>query len=146
MSDGPHGMSDRGRQEHLPSHVITWDDQEAPNQQLAAGDMLRRLAGVLEAEFTERSFRDEPRYELRRIYPGGLELSILAGHIYDVRETLSMVVELRVAGASRPVASYHLSQGIERVKASDHTAWIRSTNGAVLIVGEGLSGIVEVQN
>ena len=130
---------------YLP-HSVAWDDQDAMNQRLDAGEMMRRLAGVLHADFSERSFRDEPRYELRRIYRGGFELTIVAGHIYDTRENLSMVVELRAAGSNRPLASYHLSNGLERIKVSGDTAWIRATNGPVLIVGESLGGIVEVQN
>ena len=108
--------------------------------------MMRRLAGVLRAEYRERTFRGEPRYELRRVYGGGFELSVIAGHIYDTRETLSLAVELRAAGQSRPLASYHLSSGVERVKASADTAWLRAANGTVLIVGESLGGIVEIQN
>ncbi len=131
--------------EHL-RHTVIWDDAQAQNQRLAAGEAMRRLAHVLEAELSERSFRDEPRYELRRVYRGGFELTIVAGHIYDTREHLSMVVELRAAAMSRPLASYHLSEGLQRVKASGNTVWIRATNGTVLILGEGLGGIVEVQN
>ena len=136
------------RAEHLPRtyHTVVWDDQETMNQQLDAGEMMRRLAVVLQAEYHERTFRGEPRYELRRVYRGGFELSILAGHIYDTRETLSMAVELWAAGMSRPLVSYHLSSGLQRVKASGNTAWLRAANGAVLIVGEGLGGIVEAQN
>ena len=131
--------------DRLP-HLVTWDDQQAINQRIDAGEMMRRLARVLDAEYRERSFRGEPRYELRRTYRGGFELAIVAGHIYDTRENLSMGVELRAAGMIRPLASYHLSDGLERIKVSDDTAWIRATNGAVLIVGEGLGGILEVQN
>ena len=131
--------------EHLP-HVVTWDDQCATHQRLDAREMMRRLAGVLQADYSERTFRDEQRYELRRVYRGGFELMILAGHIYDTRESLSMIVELRAAGFSRPLASYHLAHGLERIKASADTAWICAANGTVLIVGEGLGGIVEVQN
>ena len=128
------------------SHYVTWDDQDAVNQRIEAGDMMRRLAGVLQAEYAERTFRGEPRYEIRRVYRGGFELTIVAGHIYDTRETLSMAVELRGIGQARPLASYHLSGGPQRIKVSENTAWIRATNGTVLIVGEGLGGIVEVQN
>ncbi len=127
-------------------HTIIWDDAQAENQRLDAGEAMRRLAQVLEAELSERSFRDEPRYELRRVYRGGFELTIVAGHIYDTREHLSMAVELRAAGMSRTLASYHLSEGLQRVKASGNTVWIRAANGTVLILGEGLGGIVEVQN
>jgi len=127
-------------------HRLLWDDQDAVNQQIEAGEMMRRLATVLDAIYTERVFRGEPRYELRREYPDGLELSIIAGHIYDTREVLSLIVELRVTGQSRPLASFHLSNGLERVKAAPGTAWLRATNGTVLIVGEGLGGIVEAQN
>ncbi len=127
-------------------HTVFWDDQDTVNQRVDAGEMMRRLGRVLEAEFVERSFRGEPRYEIRRVYPRGFELRIVAGHIYDTRELLSMAVELWAAGVDRPLASYHLSSGIERVKASANSAWIRAFNGTVLIVGEGLGGIVEVQN
>ena len=133
-------MADR-----LP-HRVVWDDRHGEQQQLEAGEMMRRLAGVLQAELVERSFRGEPRYELRRVYRGGFELTIMAGHIYDTRETLSMAVELRAAGMDRPLASYHLSGGVGRIKASETTAWISAANGTVLIVGEGLGGIIEVQN
>ena len=128
------------------AHMLTWDDQHAINQRIDAGEMMRRLAHVLSAELVERAFRGEPRYELRRTYRGGFELGIIAGHIYDTREVLSMAVELRAAGMQRPLASYHLSSGLERVKASEATAWLRAANGTILIVGEGLGGIVEVQN
>lgn len=131
--------------EHLP-HTVIWDDQEAVNQRLGVGELMRRLARILEADLVERTFRDEPRYELRRIYRGGFELTVVAGHIYDTREVLSMAVELRGAGMARPLASFHLSNGLERVKASGNTAWLRAANGTVLILGEGLGGIVEVQN
>ncbi len=128
------------------SHLVAWDDQHVVNQMIDPGEMMRRLAGVLGAEYAEQSFRGEPRYELRCSYPGGFELVIIAGHIYDTREALSMSVELRTAGMSRPLASYHLSDGLQRVKASGTTAWIRAANGTVLIVGEGLGGLIEVQN
>ena len=127
-------------------HAVIWDDAEATNQRIDAGEMMRRLARVLDAELEERSFRGEARYALRRCYPGGVELEIVAGHIYDTREVLSLAVELRAAGVGRPLASYHLSGGPQRVKAAAGTAWIRAVNGAVLIVGDGLGGIVEVQN
>lgn len=131
--------------EHLP-HTVVWDDQDLVNQRVGAGELMRRLARVLQADLVERTFRDEPRYELRRVYRGGFELTIVAGHIYDTREVLSLVVELRAAGLARPLASFHLSDGLERVKASGATAWLRAANGTVLILGEGLGGIVEVQN
>ena len=131
--------------ERMP-HSVIWDDQQAANQRLDAGEMMRRLADVLQAEYGERSFRGEPRYELRRVYRGGFELAITAGHIYDTRETLSMAVELRSAGLDRPLASYHLSTGLERVTVSAGSAWLRTTSGTVLIVGEGLGGIIDVQN
>jgi len=127
-------------------HTVFWDDQDTVNQRIDAGEMMRRLGRVLEAEFVERRFRGEPRYELQRVYAGGWQLRIVAGHIYDTRELLSMAVELRATGIDRPLASYHLSTGIERIKASASSAWIRASNGTVLIVGEGLGGIVEVQN
>jgi hypothetical protein len=125
---------------------VAWDDPRAVNQLIDPGEMMRRLARVLGAQYVERSFRGEPRYELRRTYRGGFELTIMAGHIYDTREALSMSVELRTAGMSRPVASYHLSNGLQRVKASDTTAWISAGNGTIVIVGEGLGGLIEVQN
>ncbi len=127
-------------------HLVAWDDQHVVNQMIDPGEMMRRLAGVLGAEYAERGFRGEPRYELRRGYPGGFELVIIAGHIYDTREALSMSVELRTVGMSRPLASYHLSDGLQRIKASGTTAWIRAANSTVLIVGEGLGGLIEVQN
>ena len=131
--------------DRLP-HLVAWDDQHVVNEMIDPGEMVRRLAGVLGAEHAERSFRGEPRYEIRRSYPGGFELVLIAGHICDTRETLSMSVELWAAGMSRPIASYHLSDGLQRVKASGTTAWIRAANGTVLIVGEGLGGLIEVQN
>jgi hypothetical protein len=127
-------------------HIVAWDDQHVVNQMIDPGEMMRRLAGVLDAEFAERSFRGEPRYELRCGYPGGFELVIVAGHLYDTREVLSMSVELWAVGMSRPLAAYHLSNGLQRVKVSGTTAWFRATNGTVLIVGEGLGGLIEVQN
>lgn len=127
-------------------HVVFWDDQHAVNQRLEAGELMRRLALVLDGDLVARSFRDEPRYELRRAYPGDLELRIVAGHVYDTRETLSLAVELWGAERSRPLASYHLSGGLERVKASGATAWLRAANGVVLILGDGLGGLIEVQN
>lgn len=128
------------------AHRVIWDDQDAMNQRIGAGEMMRRLATVLDASYAERDFRGEPRYELRRAYPDNLELSIIAGHIYDTREVLSLIVELRASGQLRPLASFHLSNGLERVKATRGTAWLRASNGTVLIVGAGLGGIVEVQN
>jgi hypothetical protein len=44
------------------------------------------------------------------------------------------------------LSSTHLSGGVERVKASQDTAWLRARNGTIVIVGESLGGIVEVQN
>jgi hypothetical protein len=127
------------------AHRVVWDDQDAINQQIDAGEMMRRLARVLAAEFTERDFRGEARYELRRVYAGALELTIGAGHIYDTREVLSIIAELRHMDTDRLLASCHLSQGLERVKVSRNTAWLRAMNGTVLIVGEGLGGLLEVQ-
>src|SRR5919206_494440 len=109
------------------SHLVAWDDQHAVNQMIDPGEMMRRLASVLGAEYAERSLRGEPRYELRCSYPGDFELVIVAGHIYDTREALSMSVELWAAGMSRPLASYHLSDGLHRIKASGSTAWLRAT-------------------
>ena len=127
-------------------HLVTWDDSRAVNQMIDPGEMMRRLASVLGAEYAERSLRGEPRYELRCSYPEDFELVFVVGHIYDTREALSMSVELWAAGMSRPLASYHLSDGLQRIKASGTTAWIRAANGTVLIVGEGLGGLIEVQN
>jgi hypothetical protein len=127
-------------------HVVTWDDQTTSNETVDAREMMQRLAKVLQADYSEKSFRGEPRYELQRFYPGGFELSISAGHIYDNREVLSLVVELRAAAMPRPLVSVHLSNGVQRVKASRETAWIRATNGQIVIVGQGIGGIVEVQN
>jgi hypothetical protein len=130
----------------LLPHTVIWDDQEGVNQVVHADELMRRLARVLDAELRERTFRGEPRYELRRVYDGEFELRVIAGHIYDTREALSMAIELTLAGGDRPVASYHLSSGLERVKASADTAWLRAANGTVVIVGAGLGGIIEVQN
>lgn len=131
--------------ERLP-HSVLWDDQTAASQRIDAGEMMRRLAAVLRADLREYHFRGEPRYELRRVYPGAVSLAIVAGHIYDTREVLSMAVELRLDGTDRPLASFHLSGGLERVKASGTTAWLRAANGPVLVVGDGPGGIVEVQS
>lgn len=128
------------------AHIVLWDDEQSSNQRIDAAEMMRRLARVLGAELRERAVRDEPRYELRRVYGGGFELTIIAGHIYDTREMLSLAVELRAAGISRPLAACHFGAGISRVKASADTAWIRAANGTVLIIGAGIGGIVEVQN
>lgn len=127
-------------------HVVTWDDQNTSNETVDAAEMMQRLATVLGADYREKTFRGEPRYELQRFYPGGFELTINAGHIYDNREVLSLVVELRAAAMPRPLMSVHLSNGVERVKASHETAWIRALNGTIVIVGQGIGGIVEVQN
>jgi hypothetical protein len=127
-------------------HTVFWDDAEQSNQQLDAGELMQRLASVLGAILTERTFRGEPRYELSRSYEDGLELAIIAGHIYDTREALSLAIELRMAGRAGPLASYHLSGGLQRVKASGTVAWLRAANGTVLIVGDGLGGLIEVQN
>jgi hypothetical protein len=131
--------------ERLP-HTVFWDDADQSNQQIDAGELMRRLSNVLGGSLVERTFRGEPRYELRRRYGDGLELTIVAGHIYDTRETLSLAIELRLEGRERPLASYHLSGGLQRVKASGAVAWLRAANGSVLIVGEGLGGLIEVQN
>lgn len=127
-------------------HLVVWDDANATEQTVDAAEMMQRLARVLDADYHEKRFRGEPRYELQRSYGGGVELTIVAGHIYDDREVLSMVIELRSAAQARPLASFHLSGGVHRVKASQDTAWLRSRNGTVVIVGESLGGIVEVQN
>jgi len=129
-----------------PPHVVTWDDQTTSNETVDAAEMMQRLAKVLDAEYSEKSFRGEPRYELRRFYPGGFELTISAGHIYDNREVLSLIVELTAAAMPRPLVSVHLSNGVQRVKAARETAWIRALNGTIVIVGQGIGGIVEVQN
>lgn len=129
-----------------PPHIIIWDDATAVEQRIDAAEMMQRLARILDADFKEKVFRGEPRYELRRFYPGGFELSILAGHIYDDREALSLVIELRAATMPRPLTSFHMSGGLDRIKASSDTAWIRAKNGTIVIVGESLGGIVEVQN
>lgn len=126
-------------------HLVIWDDAAAAEQQIDAGEMMQRLARVLSADYTEKTFRGEPRYELRRCYVGGFELQIVAGHIYDDREALSLVIELRAAALERPLASVHLSGGVQRVKASRDTAWLRARNGTIVLVGESLGGIVEVQ-
>jgi hypothetical protein len=126
-------------------HLVIWDDASAAEQLIPAAEMMQRLGRVLDADYREKQFRGEPRYELRRDYPGGLELQISAGHIYDDREALSMAIELWAADAQRPLISVHLSGGIQRVKASQDTAWLRARNGSIVIVGESLGGIVEVQ-
>lgn len=131
--------------ERLP-HTVFWDDAERSNEQVDAAELMRRLAAVLGATFMERTFRGEPRYELLRTYADGLELAVVAGHIYDTREALSLAIELRAGGRDRPLASYHLSGGLQRVKASGSVAWLLAVNGTVLIVGEGLGGLIEVQN
>ena len=131
--------------ERLP-HTVFWDDAERSNEQVDAAELMRRLAAVLGATFVERTFRGEPRYELHRTYADGLELAVVAGHIYDTREALSLAIELRASGRDRPLASYHLSGGLQRVKASSSVAWLLAANGTVLIVGEGLGGLIEVQN
>lgn len=127
-------------------HLITWDDAHAAEQVLDAAEMMQRLGRVLDADYREKTFRGEPRYELRRSYPGELELLIMAGHIYDDREVLSVVIELRTKTTARPLISVHLSGGLERVKASQDTAWLRARSGTIVIVGESLGGIVEVQH
>lgn len=127
-------------------HVVIWDDQHASEQTIDAAEMMQRLARVLSADYKEKTFRGEPRYELQRFYPGGFELSIIAGHIYDDREVLSLAIELRAAAMPQPLTSVHLSNGVQRVKASQDTAWLRARNGMIVIVGAGLGGIVEVQN
>jgi hypothetical protein len=127
-------------------HTVFWDDAERANQQIDAAELMRRLADVLGAELKQRSFRGEPRYELHRAYADGLELTIIAGHIYDTRETLSLAIELRSAGRDRPLASYHLSGGLQRVKASGAVAWLLAENGTVLLIGDSLGGLIEVQN
>lgn len=131
---------------HRSPHLVAWDDTNAANQMIDAGEMMRRLARVLNGDYREKQVRGEPRYEIERTYVGGLVLLIIAGHIYDDRETLSLVIELRAAASARPLVSYHLSGGLQRVKASHDTAWLRSDNGTIAIVGEGLGGIVEIQN
>ncbi len=127
-------------------HVVIWDDQHASEQLIDAADMMQRLARVLNADYKEKTFRGEPRYEIQRFYPGGFELSIIAGHIYDDREVLSLAIELRAAAMPRALTSVHLSNGVERVKASQDTAWLRARNGMVVLIGESLGGIVEIQN
>lgn len=127
-------------------HLVTWDDANAAGQTIDAAEMMQRLGRVLNADYKEKTFRDEPRYELRRAYPGDIELLISAGHIVDDREVLSVVIELRAAAMSQPIASVHLSGGVQRVKASQHSAWLRARSGAIVIVGESLGGIVEVQH
>ncbi|MBV9792072.1 MAG: hypothetical protein JOZ51_28055 [Chloroflexi bacterium] len=127
-------------------HLVIWDDQHAAEQTIDAAEMMQRLARVLSADYKEKTFRGEPRYELQRFYPGGFELSIVAGHIYDDREVLSLAIELRAAAMAQPLTSVHLSNGVQRVKASQDTAWLRARNGTIVIVGAGIGGIVEVQN
>jgi|GEM_PF-4330860 len=131
--------------QRLP-HLVTWDDANAFGQQIDVAEMMQRLVRVLNADYKEKIFRGEPRYELRSIYPGGFELSIIAGHIYDDREVLSLAIELRAAAMARPLTSVHLSSGVERVKAAQDTVWLRAKNGMIVLVGESLGGIVEVQN
>ena len=127
-------------------HLVVWDDANAGEQTVDAAEMMQRLGRVLEADYREKTFRGEPRYELQRSYPGDVELTVIAGHVYDDREVLSMVIELRHPGQGRPLASLHLSGGVQRVKASQDTAWLRARNGMVVILGESLGGIVEVQH
>src|SRR5687767_6978214 len=127
-------------------HTVLWDDQQSAGERLDAEAMMRRLAMVLEGEFRKRTFRDEPVYEVSRVYAGEIELRVQAGHIYDTREQMSLAVELHDLDASRLLASYHLAGGLERVKAAPGTAWLRTANGTVLILGGGMGGILEVQN
>ena len=131
--------------ERLP-HTVFWDDAERSNEQVDVAELMRRLAAVLGAAFVERAFRGEPRYELHRTYADGVELAVVAGHIYDTREALSLAIELRASGREQPLASYHLSGGLQRVKASGNVAWLLAANGTVLIVGGSLGGLIEVQN
>ncbi len=126
-------------------HTVVWDDADTDADTIDVAEMMRRAARVLDAELRERQFRGEPRFELRRHYTGGLELSIVAGHINDDREALSLAIELRAAGVARPLTSVHLSSGIERVKASRAALWLRARGGAAVLIGENLGGIVEVQ-
>lgn len=132
-------------------HLVIWDDAVAAEQLIPADEMMQRLGRVLDATYREKQVRGEPRYELERSYPGGVELRISAGHIYDDREALSLVVELwgaadPQASPQRPLCSVHLSGGIQRVKASQDTAWLRARSGTIVIVGASLGGIVEVQH
>ena len=129
-----------------PPHMVTWDDQHTSNESIDAAEMMQRLAKVLEGEYIEKRFRGEPRYEVRRFYPGGFELTIVAGHVYDNREVLSMIVELYAAAMPHPLVSVHLSNGVDRVKAARETAWLRANNGTIVIVGQSIGGFVEVQN
>lgn len=131
---------------HPLVHTVVWDDQAATGQRIVVGEVMRRMAAILGGELREKLFRGEPRYELHCLRPGGFELLILAGHIYDDREVMSLVIEVRAAALAQPVASYHLSGGIDRIKAASDTLWIRAANGTVVIVGAGLGGLVEVQN
>jgi len=126
-------------------HTVVWDDAQTDAETVDVAEMMRRAAVVLGAELRERWFRGEPRYELRRHYAGGFELFIVAGHINDDREALSLAIELRAAGMARPLTSVHLSSGIERVKASRDALWLRVRGGAAVLLGENLGGIVEVQ-
>lgn len=127
-------------------HLLIWDDASTNEQVIDAAEMMRRLARMLAADFKEKIVRDEPRYELRRVYPGGFELAMIAGHIYDDREVLSVVIEVRAAALPKPITSVHLSGGIQRVKAARDVAWLRARNGMIVIVGDSLGGIVEVQH
>lgn len=127
-------------------HLIVWDDATSSAQLIDGAELMQRLGRVLDADYKEKQFRGEPRYELHRSYPAGVELSVIAGHIVDDREVLSLVIDLRQLGSARPLLTCHLSGGVQRVKASKDTAWLRARNGTVVIVGEGLGGIVEVQN
>lgn len=129
----------------LTPHTVVWDDAENDAGTVDTAEMMRRAARVLGAELRERQFRGEPRFELRRHYAGGFELDIVAGHINDDREVLSLVIELRAAGKPGPLVSVHLSSGIERVKASRDSLWLRARGGAAILIGENLGGIIEVQ-
>ncbi|HEY1011851.1 MAG TPA: hypothetical protein VGE07_04045 [Herpetosiphonaceae bacterium] len=128
---------------HQLHHRLVWDDAQGSEQVLDAESAMRRLAGVLGADFSIKPWRGEDRYFLDR-REDGLELSVTAGHIYDTRELLTLAIEIRAAG--KLIASYGCSQGVERIKASADTAWLRTPLGTVVILGNGPGGWLEVQD
>lgn len=128
---------------HQLHHRLIWDDAQASEQILDAETALRRLAQVLDADFMIKPWRGEDRYILTRS-EGALELTVTAGHVYDTRELLTLAIEIRAAG--RLLASYGCSQGVERIKVSADTAWLRTPLGTVVILGNGPGGWLEVQD
>ncbi|GIV95518.1 MAG: hypothetical protein KatS3mg057_0175 [Herpetosiphonaceae bacterium] len=124
-------------------HSVIVDDEEHEGRVLDAGEALRLIAESIGATVAIRWFRDEPRYILTR-QDGQFELALVAGHLYDTRETLSLTVELRYGDLL--LASCNCSAGIERVKLGAGTAWLRTPGGLRIILGSGIGGLLEVQD